>query len=267
MPTSWWSRLSKTILSAKRYNVPLRPGRLKQEVAILVRQPTRERWVARAPAPYSEIVLGLSKTSLMPMQFLVLLYHALGELAYISIPAQLISLHRYVTLAAEVMFVLGLPFFITLSWRIRFMTVQFMPCRKAPELANALKSVINLYKHVGFIFQITLMDNEFDKIKDHLHCIKINSTAKNKHVTEIKQMTWHVKELTLCIKAEMGSTTSPMLSSSIWSCMRLCSSMPMSIHKAFLMSFHPENFFYSCQKHCRGQFGAYCQAFNHPDST
>ena len=32
------------------------------------------------------------------------------EPAYVSIPAQLISLHRYLMLAADGMFVLGLPF-------------------------------------------------------------------------------------------------------------------------------------------------------------
>ena len=61
------------------------------------------------------------------------------EPVYISIPAQLISLHKYVTLAADVMFVSGIPFFVALSRRIRYVTVQFMPRRTAAELANSLK--------------------------------------------------------------------------------------------------------------------------------
>ena len=65
---------------------------------------------------------------------------------YMTIPAELTSLHRYVMIMADVMFVLGLPFLITLPRRVRYVTVQFVPRRMAGELANALKLVICLYK-------------------------------------------------------------------------------------------------------------------------
>ena len=69
------------------------------------------------------------------------------------------------------------------------MTVQFMPHGTAPELANALKSVLTLYKCACFICQTALMDNEFEMVKDHLiHCIEINSTAKKKYVPKIERM-------------------------------------------------------------------------------
>ena len=64
---------------------------------------------------------------------------------YVSIPEQLVSMNRYVTLAADVMFVSGLPFLVTLSRRVRYVMVQFVPKRTAGELANALKLVIGLY--------------------------------------------------------------------------------------------------------------------------
>ena len=55
------------------------------------------------------------------------------EPSYVSIPANLITAHRYLTLVADVMFVSGLPFFITLLRDDRFVTVQFVPCRTAPD--------------------------------------------------------------------------------------------------------------------------------------
>ena len=68
---------------------------------------------------------------------------------YVSIPANLISANKYVTLVADVMFVSGLPFFITMSRGIWFVTVQYVPCRTAPELSNAFKQTLNVYKRAG----------------------------------------------------------------------------------------------------------------------
>ena len=61
----------------------------------------------------------------------------------------------------------GLPFLITLSRRVRYVTVQFVPKRTAGELASALKLVIGLYHRAGFICQTALMDGEFEKVKEH----------------------------------------------------------------------------------------------------
>ena len=58
---------------------------------------------------------------------------------YVSIPQNLINLHKYITLAADVMFVFGRPFLITLSRKIIFVTVQYVPRRSASELSDALK--------------------------------------------------------------------------------------------------------------------------------
>ena len=107
---------------------------------------------------------------------------------YVSIPAQLISLHKYITLAADVIFVSGIPFFVTLSRRIRYVTVQFVPHRTAAELANSLKNVISLYRRAGFICQTALMDGEFEKVKRRLlDVIEVNITSKNEHVPEIER--------------------------------------------------------------------------------
>jgi hypothetical protein len=84
---------------------------------------------------------------------------------YVTIPAELISQNKYETLAANVMFVSGLPFLVTLSRRVRCVTVQLVPRRTARELANALKMVIGVYRRAGFICQTALMDGEFEKVK------------------------------------------------------------------------------------------------------
>ena len=126
------------------------------------------------------------------------------EPAYVSIPAQIVELNKHITLVADVMFVNGLPFFITLSRKIRFLTVQYVPRRTAGELANALKTTLKLYHRAGFRPSTALMDGEFDKIKEKvMDWIVINTTAKNEHVGEIERKIRHVKERCRCTTADL----------------------------------------------------------------
>eukprot|EP00804_Cyclotella_cryptica_P005960 CCRYP_000230-RA/>CCRYP_000230-RA protein AED:0.20 eAED:-0.12 QI:0/-1/0/1/-1/0/1/0/136 len=102
------------------------------------------------------------------------------------------------------MFVSGLPFLVTLSRRIRYVTLQFVPRRTAGELANAMKMVVGLYRRAGTICQTALMDGKFEKIKQKLiNIIEVNITAKNEHVPEIEQKIRHIKERVRSIKADM----------------------------------------------------------------
>ena len=61
-----------------------------------------------------------------------------------------------VTLTADVMFVNGMSFLITLSWR------------SAKQLGSSLTKIVNLYARGGFIVNVVLMDQEFDKIVDEV---------------------------------------------------------------------------------------------------
>ena len=99
---------------------------------------------------------------------------------------------------------------ITLLRDVRFVTVQFVPRRTAPEFANALKQVINLYLRAGFTCQTALMDGKFEKVKDTvLDQIVINTTANNEHVAEIESKIRHVKEKRRCTMADMRFSSLP----------------------------------------------------------
>ena len=47
------------------------------------------------------------------------------------------KLNKCVTLTADVMFVSGLPLFVTLSRKIKSVTTEYMPNRKAGQLAKS----------------------------------------------------------------------------------------------------------------------------------
>jgi len=83
----------------------------------------------------------------------------------VSIPNDFYRLNKSVTIAADVMFVSGVPFFVTYSKKIKFATVEYLPSHTAKQLANSLRKVMFLYARGGFIVRHALMDMEFEKIK------------------------------------------------------------------------------------------------------
>ena len=121
----------------------------------------------------------------------------------LSIPRSIVDNHKNVTLVGDVMFVCGMPFFITLSRDIRFVTVQYRPRRTAALLCNALKETIKLYKRAGFVVQTCIMDNEFEPLSSLLlDTVTINTTAKNEHVGEIERMIRTIKGKCRAIMSE-----------------------------------------------------------------
>jgi hypothetical protein len=54
-------------------------------------------------------------------------------------------------------------------------------------LAISIEWVIKIYVRAGFIIQRSMMDVEFEKLKDMLLGIALNTTAAREHVGEIER--------------------------------------------------------------------------------
>ena len=81
----------------------------------------------------------------------------------VKIPRDWYTFNKFVTLTADVMFVCGLPLFVTLSREINLITAEYVPTRKAGQLAKSLMKIVKLHAKGGFIVQLALMDNNCDK--------------------------------------------------------------------------------------------------------
>ena len=121
------------------------------------------------------------------------------EVEYVAIPRDIYSLHRFVTLTADIMFVNGVAFLITLSRQIRLVTIEHVPSRTALQLSNSLTKVKQLYGRGGFTVKIILMDMEFTKIENDMEDVVINTTAAREHVGEIERQIRTVKERARCV--------------------------------------------------------------------
>ena len=59
--------------------------------------------------------------------------------------------------------------------------------------------VVKLYARGGFVVRLVFIDMEFDKIKDLVGLVEVNTTAAREHVAEIEQEVRLFKERTRCI--------------------------------------------------------------------
>jgi hypothetical protein len=104
----------------------------------------------------------------------------------VTIPRSLFERLQDVTLEADVMFVNGLPFFVTVSRVIKFATCEALPSQTAPQLCSSLTKVITLYRQRNFRVNFCLMDMQFEPLVTMMHDTTINTTAAREHVSGIE---------------------------------------------------------------------------------
>jgi hypothetical protein len=83
---------------------------------------------------------------------------------------------------------------VTLSRGISLVTIEFLSSRTAKQLANSIERVVRIYGRASFIVQTSMMDMEFEKFKDLLPNIALNTTAAREHVGEIEMKIRVIKE-------------------------------------------------------------------------
>ena len=82
-----------------------------------------------------------------------------------KIPRGFSRLHKFVTLAADVMFVNSITLLATCSGNVRLLTVEHVPTRILVQLAKSLMNIVKLYARGGFVICLVLIDMEFEKLR------------------------------------------------------------------------------------------------------
>jgi hypothetical protein len=82
---------------------------------------------------------------------------------YVAVPCTLVEANKVITLAADVFFVDGTPFLLTVGRHLKFVTAEHVPVWTATSLSKHIKRVLEVYGQAGFRVRIILMDGEFKK--------------------------------------------------------------------------------------------------------
>jgi hypothetical protein len=113
---------------------------------------------------------------------------------YVAVPRSLVDANKTVTLAADVFFVDGTAFLLTVARRIKFVTAEHVPVRTALSLSKHMKRVTEVYGRAGFRVRSILMDGEFEKLKPLMPRVECNTTAAKEHVSEAERTIRTLKE-------------------------------------------------------------------------
>ena len=89
-----------------------------------------------------------------------------------------------------------IPFFITISHKIKFSTAEALPNRKQKTIYNAAKHAIDIYVKRGFKVDALLMDGEFECLRSDLMSlgVMLNTTANDEHNPVIERFIRTVKD-------------------------------------------------------------------------
>ena len=116
----------------------------------------------------------------------------------IEIPKEIWVLHKMVTLCIDIFFVNKIPFFITYSLVIRFLSVTHLSGQKALVIFKALKAMCNYYLQRGFQVVFIKGDGEFKPLQAFMDTVygapQLNVTSANEHVPDVKRKIRVIKE-------------------------------------------------------------------------
>jgi hypothetical protein len=79
-----------------------------------------------------------------------------------NLPQTIMEHYREITLCIDIMFVNQIPFFMSISKHIRFLTCELLENQKAPSLIQALKRIYGIYRKRGFVITNILGDGKFE---------------------------------------------------------------------------------------------------------
>jgi hypothetical protein len=150
-------------------------------------------------------------------------------------------------------------------------TAKHAPSRTANNLAAGIKRVMALYSHGSFHVGTMLMDTKFEKLRDIVPKIVLNTTAEKEHVPEVKHCIWLIKEGGWGILNTFPFKKMPqvMLIKHIYQMVLWLNIFPTKIGVSKVLL--PCKIVF-CQllnftKHCQAVFGLYCEVHNEPTPT
>jgi hypothetical protein len=190
---------------------------------------------------------------------------------YVAVPRLLVDAHKVLTLAADVFFVDGTAFLMTVSRRLKFITAEHVPVRTATQLSKHIKRVLEVYGRAGFRIRTILMDGEFERVKPFLPTLECNTTAAKEHVSEAERTICTLKERTRGLIATLPFTHIPrrMKIEFVYFVVLWLNAFP--VKSGVSATYSPRELVLrrklDYKKHCQVLPGSYCEVHDEPVPT
>jgi hypothetical protein len=166
------------------------------------------------------------------------------------------------------MFVNGVPFLVSVARGLNLVTAEFTPSHTAKQLAADITWMMDLYARGGFQVGTVLMDNKFEKLRNLVPNLVINTTAAKKHIPEVECKIRLIKEWGRGILNTLPFKRMPRLvlieliyHVVLWLNAFLAKSgVSETLSPRKIVYWHKLDF----AKHCRLPFKMYCEVHNEP---
>ena len=77
---------------------------------------------------------------------------------YVAVPKELVSRHKFISIEADVFFVDGISFLLTVAIKLKFVTLEHTPVSTAKSLVKHIKRVLQVYDRAGCTVRYITMD-------------------------------------------------------------------------------------------------------------
>jgi hypothetical protein len=118
-----------------------------------------------------------------------------------NLPKEIMLHYRDITLCIDIMFVNKIPFFLSISRNIRFITAEVLDNRKHATLVAALQRIHGIYRKRGFCIINIVGNSEFEctlgAVATNLQS-ELNICGEDEHVPDIERCICTIKERTCC---------------------------------------------------------------------
>ncbi len=114
----------------------------------------------------------------------------------LSIPPELIKAHQGIELCADIFYIEEVPFLLTVSKKLKFMTARVLNSEDQDELGEALDATFRQYNKAGFDIKTLYTDRQFECLWDVMTDIDItlDTAAAQAHQADVERMIRLVKE-------------------------------------------------------------------------
>ena len=185
----------------------------------------------------------------------------------VEVPPEIFDRNSSVVVVADVMFVNGLAFLVSVSRGLTLVTVSYLATRDVAALRRGMLQIVSVYRRRGFRVHTAMVDNQFDPLRGQVGDVDLNVTAAAEHAPEIERAIRTIKERVRAQKCRLPFSRLParVVINLVSFCVFWINAYP---HKNSISSiFSPRTIITGRKldytKHCRAEFGAYAQVYQH----
>ena len=188
----------------------------------------------------------------------------------VPLPPPVLQHHRVDTMSMDFLFVQGHPYLLMRARTFKFQAINACRGRGKIETSAAIKAFRKLFVSRGLDISTAWADNEFEKVRDHVQPLQVETVGRGEHVGDIERSIRVCKERVRCTTTSLPYKKYPKImidhnlqEKIFWGNAFAPQDYISGMSPAGLVLGHPKVNY----KHIRITFGAFAEVYDGTDNT